>query len=395
MSEQAPSVASIARQIGDTTGLARAVDDVLDRAGSLPLVLALGEPTHGIGAFPLLRNELLAHLVGRGFRSIALETDIFAAGLVADYVNGADTDLDAVLTSGFSHGFGGVLGNRELLQWLRAYNNDRTRADRIHFHGFDAPVEYSGAPGPRAYLTAVLDFLPPARQPAIDDLEQLLGDDAAWTNPGAMYDPTVSIGGTARARALRVVADDLASALRRAAPQLQPIDPDGHRLATANARTALGLLRYHAAMATAGPDRIDGLLGLRAEMMVDNLLAIIDQESRRGPTLVFAHNRHLQPAEGGTGAGALARLELGNRYRFVATDGAPTSTAGTLQGTLAAGTDRRALFPGLQLLALLPEGLEPADPMVPGHLPLTSADLVGADAVVFIADTDGRQQQYW
>ena len=51
-------------------------------------MLALGEPTHGIKAFPLLRNDILGHLVERGYRSIVLETDIFAASVVDDYVGG-------------------------------------------------------------------------------------------------------------------------------------------------------------------------------------------------------------------------------------------------------------------------------------------------------------------
>jgi hypothetical protein len=32
---------------------------------------------------------------------------------------------------------------------------------------------------------------------------------------------------------------------------------------------------------------------------------------------------------------------------------------------------------------------------VPGHIPLGPADLDGADAVIFVADTDGRRHQYW
>ena len=47
-------------------------------------------------------------------------------------------------------------------------------------------------------------------------------------------------------------------------------------------------------MASPAPDRIGTLLSVRAEMMADNLLAIVARERRRGPSLVFAHNVHLQ-----------------------------------------------------------------------------------------------------
>ncbi|MGK8522264.1 erythromycin esterase family protein [Nocardia asteroides] len=398
----APSMQEIGRQIDSPESLGRAVDELLDARTEPPVVLALGEPTHSIEAFPLLRNELLAHLVERGYRSIVLETDVFAASVVDDYVAGATADTDTVLATGFSHGFGAVPGNRELVEWLRAHNAGRAPSDRVRFHGFDAPLEHSGAPSPRRALTSVTDYLPAALRPeSVRDLDALLGADPDWTNEAAMFDPAASIGGSERVRALRVVADDLASALRRATPGLRPADPDGYDHAVAHARTAQGLLRYHAAMACAGPDRIATLLSLRAEMMAENLLAIVAQERGRGPSLVFAHNAHLQPrasvgADAGWGsAGAIAGLTLRERYAFLATDANPHSDPNTLQGVLAEATTRRALFPTRALRAALAPSIGAGEPIVPGHIPLTPADLEGADAVIFVADSDGKRHQYW
>jgi erythromycin esterase-like protein len=397
---------AIGRQIDDPAGLGRAVDELLAARTEPPTLLALGEPTHGIKAFPLLRNELLGHLVTRGYRSIVLETDFFAASVVDDYVGGAAADVDTVLATGFSHGFGAVPGNRELVEWLRAHNAGRAPADRVHFHGFDAPLETSAAPSPRHALSSAVDHLPVALRPAsVRDIDALLADDSDWTNQAAMYDPAASIGDSDRVRALRVVADDLASALRRAAPGLHSADPTGYAHAVAYARTAQGLLRYHAAMAGSAPDRIATLLSVRTEMMADNLLAILAREERRGPSLVFAHNVHLQRAGStmsfGTdevrwgSAGALVGLTLGERYVFVATDANPHSDPSTLQGVLAEATTRRALFPAPALRAELPPSIGRGEPIVPGHLPLDPADLDGADAVIFVADTDGKRHQYW
>ena len=382
---------AIGRQLDDPASVGRALDELLAES---PVLFGLGEPTHGIKEFPLLRNEILGQLVERGYRSIALEIDFFAAWLVDDYVNGAAADLDTVLAAGFSHGFGRIPGNRELVEWLRAHNADREQRDQVRFYGFDAPTEYAFAPSPRRALTTVIDYL----SASVPELDALLGADGEWTNEAAMYDPAASIGGSDRARALRIVADDLASALRRSAPARRPDDPAGYDHAAAHARTALGLLRYHAAMATPAPDRISTLLSLRAEMMADNLLAIRAREQQRGPTLVFAHNVHLQrlssrlragaeEAVWGS-AGALVGVTLGERYLFVATDANPGSEPGTLQGVLAAATNRRALFPA----KALPDTLKPGKPMLPGHIP---AGLDGADAIIFIADTDGKRHQYW
>ncbi|MEV6430578.1 erythromycin esterase family protein [Nocardia sp. NPDC051463] len=402
----AASLRVLGRQLDDSVSLGRAIDELLATRTEPPTLLALGEPTHGIEAFPLLRNELLGHLVERGYRSIALETDIFAASVVEDYVSGATAEIDPVLTTGFSHGFGAVPGNRELVEWLRAHNAGRAPQDRVRFHGFDAPLEFSGAPSPRHALSSTTEYLPAALRPeSVRDLDVLLGADADWTNEAAMFDPAASIGDSDRARALRIVADDLASALHRAAPGLRPADPAQYDHAVAHARTAKGLLRYHAAMASPAPDRIATLLSLRTEMMAENLLAIVAQEQRRGPSLVFAHNAHLQRAQshasGGENdmnwcsAGALVGLALGRRYMFLATDAGPHSDPGTLQQLLAEATTRRALFPAPALRAALPPSIGAGEPIVPGHIPLDPADLDGADAVIFVADTDGKRHQYW
>ncbi|MFE5877851.1 erythromycin esterase family protein, partial [Rhodococcus sp. NPDC056506] len=371
-----------------------------------PSLFALGEPTHGIKAFPLLRNELLGQLVERGYRSIVLETDVFAAFLVDDYVSGGEADIEKVLATGFSHGFGAVPGNRELVEWLREYNHGRAPADRVRFYGFDAPVEYSGAPSPRRALSAAGDILPAEMRPhSFDDIDLLLGQDADWTNPAAMFDPAASIGDSDHARLLRIIADDLGSILRRAAPVLRPADPDGYDLALAHARTAVGLLRYHAAMASSAPDRIGTLLSLRAEMMAENLLAVVAQEQRRGPSLLFAHNAHLLRVQSEMpvsddvvswgSAGSLVGLALGERYVFVATDANPGSDLGTLQGVLADATTRRALFPTPALRAALDPSIAAGEAILPGHLPLKPSELDGADAVIFVADTDGQRHQYW
>ncbi len=355
----------IARPLDDPAGLARAVDELLDDR-HVQLV-GLGEPTHGVAAFPLLRNDLFAHLVHRGFRSVALETDYHAASAVDDYIGGATTNLDDVLASGFSHGFGRVAANRELVEWLRRFNAERPAPDRVKFYGFDAPVEYAGAPSPRRYVFE-----------AQESLDDLLGDDADWTNPQAMYDASASIGRSDRARALRVVAENMT--------------PSPH------ARTALGLLSYHEAMATPGPDRMDRLLGVRAKMMAENLLGIVADEQDRGTTLVFAHNAHLHrgPVTGGwANAGALVANALVEHYTFVAADGNPRPTAGTLQSMLSDATIRRAMFPSPALRDALPPAVEPAEQVIRGHIPLTSRGLHGIDAVVFVADTDFVRQQYW
>ncbi|MFH9352382.1 erythromycin esterase family protein [Kitasatospora sp. NPDC017646] len=290
-------------------------------------LLALGEPTHQEPAFGRVRNHLFAQLVERGFRSIALETDRVAALAVDDYVRHGAGTLDAVLEEGFTHGFGAQPGNRELVAWMREFNRDRQPAERLAFHGFDTPTENTMAPSPRGYLEHARDYL------QLDvDIAALTGEDERWSGEQAVLDAASSPGESPEAARLRRIADDLLTQLYLRAPELIA---SGSRAEWLRARTqlqaGLGLLRYHAQAAVQGlglSDRVSGLLGLRDALMAQNLLDVRAVEGERGPTLVFAHNLHLQQAPsawaGGemdcrwNGAGRIVGPLLGERYLFVA-----------------------------------------------------------------------------
>jgi erythromycin esterase-like protein len=295
----------------------------LDLLAVPPTLLALGEPTHGESAFLQIRNEAFASLAERGYLSIALESDR-AAGLIADeFVQGsAAVTLDRALAEGFSHEFGAAPANRDLLLWMREWNTGRPAAERLTFHGFDAPLEIAGAPSPRRYLSQVCDFLGSNRAEEIDGL---IGDEARWSDPAAIWEPGRSIGRSADAQRLRVIADDLLTELYLKAPRR----PEGWRTAFVQATTAVALLRYHAEAATPLPheERFARLAAVRDALMAENLLAIRSAEAHRGPTLVFAHNGHLQRHPSTMtmagmrlswfSAGAIIGSLLGDRYALI------------------------------------------------------------------------------
>ncbi|WP_304454400.1 erythromycin esterase family protein [Nocardiopsis sp. YSL2] len=364
-----------------------AVGRLLDTWGRTPLVLGMGEPTHGVEKFLLLRNEVFAHLVEhRGFRSFALETDCLTAATVDDHVTGRTDGLD--LGTALSHGFGAFAGNRALVAWMREYNEEREPGERVRFHGVDSPLEISGAASPRAALEAASAYLGEhlGRVP-FEGLADI--DDAAWENPAAMMDPSASVGGGAEARALRVAADDMMGVFESEAPGLRRADSDeGYERALLFARTGRGLLRYHAAMASDAPDRVARMLGLRDAMMADHLLAV----ARTGaPCLVSAHNTHLRRCRstvdfGGTdqhwwSAGAVAASLIGDGYAVIGTD-SDTVASGepSLQAALADATRDRALFPVERLGDL--RDLPPAASADYRYIPLSGLD--GVDAVAFV-----------
>ncbi|SES45553.1 erythromycin esterase family protein [Actinokineospora terrae] len=252
-------------------------------------LVALGEPTHQEPAFGHVRNELFAQLADHGFRSIALETDRVAALTANDYVQGGPGTLDDAMTRGFTHNFGALEPNRALIAWMRDYNSTRPLAQRLTFHGFDAPTENTTAPSPRTYLEHARDYL------GLDlDLASIAGPDDRWDRTEAILNASLSPGDTPSADKLRALADDMLVCMYRRAPELIAATSRArwHRAKT-HLTAGLDLLRYHKQSSQEGP-RLLNLLATRDALMAQNLLDIRRLEAPRGGTLVFAHNLHLR-----------------------------------------------------------------------------------------------------
>ncbi|MEW2403668.1 erythromycin esterase family protein [Streptomyces sp. NPDC046862] len=370
-----------------------------------PRLLALGEPTHGEDTLLDLRNELFRQLVEQeGYRTIAIESDCLMGLLVDDHVTLGTGTLDEVMERGFSHGWGASPANRELVRWMRAHNDSRPASEQLRFAGFDGPLEITGAAGPRHALTALHDYLT-ARVDAgllpctMETLDRLLGADDRWTDPAAMMDPSRSVGQSAEARELRLLADDLVALLDARTPDLiTGASRDGWDRARLYGRTATGLLRYHFWMAETSPIRMTRLVGERDRMMADNLLAVAEG----GPALVHAHNGHLQRHKstmrmGGLplewwSAGALVSAHLGDRYAFLATalgtirhQGVDTPPPDTVEGLLYALPEDRYVVDAPRLATALGDS-RPAPRVSPwfGYSPLDPAHVAGHDGIVFV-----------
>ncbi|MGX1268475.1 erythromycin esterase family protein [Streptomyces phaeoluteigriseus] len=378
---------------------------------SPPRLLALGEPTHGEDTLLDLRNDLFRQLVEQGdYRTIAIESDCLAGLLVDDHVTSGTGTLDEVMERGFSHGWGASAANRELVRWMRAHNEGRPASERVRFAGFDGPLEIAAAASPRHSLTALHGYLAARVDPGLlpctaEALDRLLGADDRWTEPAAMRDPARSVGRSADARELRLLADDLVALLDMQTPHLINAGSRNEReRAALYGRTATGLLRYHHWMADPSPSRLSRLVALRDLMMAENLLALVE----RGPVLVHAHNAHLQREKssmrmGGTqlewwSAGALVSTRLGDRYAYLATalgtlrhQGVDTPAPDTVEGLLYALPEDRCLVDAARLAAALDDA-RPEPRVSPwfGYAPLDPARLADSDGIVFVKDVPGR-----
>ncbi|WP_329080690.1 erythromycin esterase family protein [Streptosporangium sp. NBC_01469] len=359
-----------------------------------PLLLGLGEARHFVGELGEVRNEIFRHLVEHeGYRSFAIESDCLMGLVVDDYVTTGTGTLDDVMERGFSHNFGAFPANRDLVHWMRTYNEEHE--EKLRFFGFDGPLEY-WAESPRQALTALyalLDGLLPCTE---ETLDTLLGPDDRWANEATAMDPSQSIGRSADAQRLRLIADDLVALLDTQAPRLSAEDRE---LAALYGRTATGLLRYHYWMADASPARWARLSALRDAMMAGNLRAVAE----RGPALVFAHNIHLQRNKSlmpfgdqrleWWSAGAITEAHLGERYAFLAsalgTVGDDVPPPDTVEGILSALPWDHSLVDARHLA----EAVAQPSPRISrdhAYFPLDPAHLDMIDGIVFLKETVNR-----
>src|SRR5919205_1837779 len=100
-----------------------AADKVIASLGDSVELLGFGEALHGGEDILILRNRLFQRLVEtHGYSAIAIESSFPRARLVNEYIAGRGSESsEAVQDTGFSHGFGQLEANRELVAWMRRY----------------------------------------------------------------------------------------------------------------------------------------------------------------------------------------------------------------------------------------------------------------------------------
>lgn len=279
------------------------IDRVIASLGDSVELLGFGEALHGGEDILILRNRLFQRLVEvHGYSAIAIESSFPRARVVNEYIAGkGQKSYEALQETGFSHGFGKLEANKELIEWMLQYNADASHRVKLRFYGFDSPTEMTCSDSPRQVLYFVLDYLASIDSVSAKDhrehIDTFLGRDADWENPAAMMDSTKSIGLSPSATALRIETEDLISELRTRRPELvAKSDKNCYLEAMRYASIARQLLNYHASLARKSkPEkRITEGLGIREEIMADNLAYIVSRERDRGKVIVFAHNSHLQ-----------------------------------------------------------------------------------------------------
>ena len=414
----------IAREaVGFTTDSAEAFDAAVDRViaalGDSVGLLGLGEAMHGGEEILLFRNRLFQRLVAaHGYTAIAVESSFTRSVLANEYIAGrGEHSIELVCERGFSHGFGRLAGNRQLIEWMRAYNADAARPAKLRFYGFDAPTEMTVADSPGQALRFVLDYLDSldagVGEARRGHIEELIGPDADWENPAAAFEPAKSIGLSPAATTLRIATEELLTDLARQRPELAAGGGlDRYLEAVRHAALARQMLTYHAGMAQPSDARIARLLGIRDLIMADNLVYAMARERHRAgahaaggaKVLAFAHNMHLQRgvanwqlgphALAWWPAGAHVNAQLGPGYAVIGCGlgeaeavGIGQPEPGTLEAHLLAAPGPARLVPtrrGRHFDAACIEKLPTRSTTNPGYFPLAARSLSDFDFLLML-----------
>jgi erythromycin esterase-like protein len=392
------------------------VDKMIASLGDSMEILGFGEGLHGGDDILLFRNRLFQRLVeAHGYSAIAIESSFPRGRIVNEYVLGHGPEAyEAIWETGFSHGFGHLEANRELVEWMRQYNADDSHNTKIRFYGFDSPMEMTGTDSPRQLLHFVLDYLDSIDQNSDQErrerINSLLGSDADWENPDAMMDPTQSVGLSAEATALRIETENLIIELHIRQPELVAKSDRGQYWeALKYAAVARQLLGYHAAMARQSDQRITEGLGIRDMMMADILSYIAFRERGRGKVLAFAHNSHLKRGQAhmqlGPGfytwwpAGAHLHELFGSRYAIIGSgvgvseaNGIGMPEPGTLEARLTAMSGAMVFIPTLKGQGLPASELDSlptrsGSAKNPSYFPFTHESFTDFDGLVVFHST--------
>ncbi|MGW7640411.1 erythromycin esterase family protein [Streptomyces decoyicus] len=294
-----------------TPDLAAPFDDLepLRRLVGDARVVALGESSHQIREFGLMRDRMLRFLVQEcGFTVYAVEFGAASGRAVDAWVRGDDGDLDALITPR-SDGYPGQSAEgRDTLRWLRAHN--ATAPHPVRFAGLDVPAA-GGSLAPvlepvARYLAHVDSGAVHYARTALELSEPLAGGSGL-------------VPAHARLRLDPAVQDRLSAILGRLLNRVTVMREvyveDGGRQAYENALSDVWaawrtdqMQRAMSELLGGAPDAAD--LAARDRYLADSLLHLIDRSAPGTRIIVSAHNAHIQRTANPEG-GPLARTPMG------------------------------------------------------------------------------------
>jgi erythromycin esterase len=140
----------------DTTEPNDSFEDLMPLKGIIgnARIVALGEATHGTHEFFQMKHRMLEFLVEEmGFNTFAMEANWPEANLINDYVHTGKGDPAEVLR-GYSAD-GDTQEVLDMIEWMRAYNENPSNTRKISFYGFDINYDQMAKDNVTQYMQKV------------------------------------------------------------------------------------------------------------------------------------------------------------------------------------------------------------------------------------------------
>lgn len=116
------------------------LDDLLSLASiGEARIIGLGEATHGTKEFFELKHKIFKYLVeNHGVRVFAIEADMGESIYINRYIQGENANLTEFMLSKMLFWTKRTEEVRELIEWMRTYNEDKPDSEKLHYIGVDS-----------------------------------------------------------------------------------------------------------------------------------------------------------------------------------------------------------------------------------------------------------------
>ncbi len=102
-------------------------------------VIGLGEATHGTREFFQMKHKIFRYLVeNHNVRVFAFEADMGESIYIDRYINGGPGDLTGIMAERMHFWTWYTEEVRDLLEWMRNYNEGKPEPERLHYIGVDS-----------------------------------------------------------------------------------------------------------------------------------------------------------------------------------------------------------------------------------------------------------------
>lgn len=302
--------------------LATSSDELRDVAGIVDgaRIVGFGEGWHYVHEFLSVRNRLFAYLVEHaGVTAYAGETG-FERGIVADaFVTGrSELSSDAIGAVFYN---AELAENRQLLEWIRAYNARPSTRRPVRFYGIDIGGGRSRPPRPAAALDYIA-LRDPALARQFEQRLQAMRSPLTAENYGALPAHERS----ALAEAIADLVDTFEGMRFEWTRASSVAEFELAYRAALVSRQANAQLRCDERLRTKQIEQSVSCEQLRDAAMAENVRWVLEREGPQGRVFVFAHNWHVDKVGGkaaalGSGTvrstGSYLHETLGARYRVV------------------------------------------------------------------------------